>query len=471
MHTFFVEWEQGKTKYQALYECIAEHIRNGSWQENEKLPSKRQLAEFLHISIHTIETAYDMLLEEGYIYAKSKVGYYVASVALLTKTVNFASHSAARKEKVSYPYDFKTNAIDTDIFPFATWGRLTRGTMNYHADLLMSGDGQGDLSLRESICQYLEEFRGVHCDASQIVIGAGMEYLLLVLVNLFSDDSVYALENPGYFKTYNFLKNMKKPLKKIEVDENGMRLDKLKATCANIAYVTPSHQFPTGAVMPVGRRMELLNWAQEKENRYIIEDDYDSEFRFGAKPIPSIQGLSSADKVVYVSTFSRTLAPSIRVAYMVLPHTLMQVYAEKFRYEASTVSRFEQHTLDKFIREGYFVRYLNRARKAYRKKKDALVDAILLNFSKEEYQIYGADYGLHLLLSLTADIDELTVVTAAKKRGVKIHALSQYWLGEPKAFPKRNATFVLGYAGMTSEEIHKGIKTLAGIIHTLLSGK
>lgn len=467
MESFLLEWDKSKKKYEQLYEFMAQNIRDGKWQENEKLPSKRQLADFLHMSVHTIETAYDMLLEEGYIYSKPQVGFFVAKINLLTKTISFKAPIAVKYTNKQYQYDFRTNAIDTTVFPFATWGKLTRGTMSYHANLLLSGEAQGDYSLRESICEYLEVFRGVHSAPEQIVIGAGMEYLLFVLTTLLPQESVYALENPGYYKTYNFLKNSHHLYEFVSVDADGMCLSELQKSQANVVYLTPSHQFPTGAVMPIGRRIDFLNWAEDAESRYIIEDDYDSEFRLGAKPISAIQGLFPSDKVIYVSTFSRTLAPSIRVAYMVLPHSLLQIYEEKFRYEASTVSRFEQHTLDKFIREGYFVRYLNRARKVYRKKKDWLTAAIKSNLKAGSFCLHGADYGLHLLLELFLPVSEKEIIDKAREQSIKIHGLSQYWLKSPLKKETSNPCLVLGYAGMSQQEIEEGIKKLAGIIQNL----
>ena len=331
-----------------------------------------------------------------------------------------------------------------------------------YKDLLDSGEGQGDLCLRESIAKYIREFRGTLCTAEQVVVGAGMEYLIGIVSSLLEKDSAFALENPGYYKTYNLLKNLRRKMVLISVDKQGMQLDELRKTDATIAYLTPSHQFPTGVVMPVGRRIEFLKWAEEAENRYIIEDDYDSEFRFGSRPIPSIQGLTESDKVIYISTFSRMLAPSIRIAYMVLPLGLLGEYKEKFRYEASTISRFEQHTLNEFMDVGYFCRHINRSRKLYKKKKDALVDAIHQYFEKGTVEIIGADYGLHLLLRLDTELSEEAIIQRAKKNSIKIHGISQYYLSGT-VLPHK-ACLVLGYAGMSLEEIDRGIALLSRVI-------
>jgi len=401
-----------------------------------------------------------MLLGEGYIYSKPRSGYFISKIDTL---VPIARQKKAVEDRVVapiYTYNFKTNAVDTKTFPFSTWAKISKDML--YKDLLDIGEGQGDRSLRESIAKYIREFRGVNCTAEQVVVGAGMEYLIGIVSSLLEEKSIFALENPGYYKTYNLLKNLRKKTVLVSVDGQGMRMEELAKTNANIAYLTPSHQFPTGVVMPVGRRVEFLKWAEDEENRYIIEDDYDSEFRFGAKPIPSIQGITESDKVIYISTFSRMLAPSIRIAYMVLPLNLLHEYKQKFRYEASTISRFEQHTLNEFMNSGYFSRHINRSRNLYKKKKDALVSAIRQYLKKGTYEIIGADFGLHLLLRLDTSLSEDTIIQKAKDRSIKVHGISQYYLNGSNVPHK--ACLVLGYAGMSVEEIDCGIAILADAI-------
>ena len=249
--------------------------------------------------------------------------------------------------------------MDTALFPFKTWARIQRETVTAHPELLNHGSRQGDASLRAAIAKYLHAYRGVVCAPEQIVVGAGIEYLVGLLARLFCA-STFAVENPGYPRTAQVLRNNGVRTVFVPVDGDGMTLDALQAGGAQLAYVTPSHQFPTGATMPIARRTELLRWAGAAPGRYVVEDDYDSEFRYDTRPIPSLQGLDQAGRVIYVSTFSKSMAPSMRIGYMVLPVPVLEMYRAEYGVYSSTVSRFEQQTLCRFMEEGHFARHLNR---------------------------------------------------------------------------------------------------------------
>ena len=431
--------------YEQLYSHIANEILSKSLQENERMPSKKSLSAHLGISINTIETAYSLLVQEGYLRAMPRSGYYVCRIeAPIGKAV---SYTKKQTESPRYRIDFKTNGIDFEAFPFTTWSKLSKEIMYSNPKLLSSGDPQGDYELRISIAKYLHEFRGVNCDPDQIIIGAGIEYLLILLSKILGSDAVYAIENPGYKKTCNILKSSRGRINYIDIDSDGMMIDMLKKTDSNIACITPSHQFPTGAIMPIGRRFELLSWADEKSDRYIIEDDYNSEFNFSARPIPAVQGLSQNSKVIYMSTFSRTLAPSIRIAYMVLPAPLLEIYQKDFGMYSSTVSRFEQHTLNKFISEGYFQRHLNRIKNIYKKRRDLMI----ANLKTLPYpiEIYGEHAGLHLLVKVK---DAKKITDTAQKHGIRIYDLDDYFFMQPQ---KNHNTLVIGYASCSEEDINE----------------
>ena len=253
--------------------------------------------------------------------------------------------------------DLSTRGVDPALFPFRTWARLQKELLYSSPELLAHGDAQGDWELRQALADYLEEYRGVQCSPQQIVVGAGLEYLLGLLAPLLPGKA--AVETPGYPRAKQVLENNGVECCCLPVDEDGLSIEELSRSGASVCYVTPSHQFPTGVTMPAGRRAELLHWAAKRPGeRYIIEDDYDSEFRFDTRPLPSLQGMAGADgPVVYLSTCSRSLAPSIRIAYMVLPEHLLPAWWKTYRLYASTVGRFEQQTLARFITEGYFTRH------------------------------------------------------------------------------------------------------------------
>ena len=286
-------------------------------------------------------------------------------------------------------------------FPYHIWRKLLKEIMiNDNSELFQKGNFQGDLELRKAIMYYLRQSRGVHVHASQIVVAAGMENLLFLLRQILGEKVSIGIENPVYKNAYEILKELDFKIHPISMDESGMCVEQLQKTDANLAYVTPAHQYPTGVIMPIGRRSQLLGWAKKDPDHYIIEDDYDSEFRFVGRPIPTLFSVDEAGRVIYLNTFSKTIAPSIRISYMVLPHRLLAAFREKLGFYASTVSGFEQYTLARFMAEGYYEKHLNRMRKRYHQKRDAVIACIRGGPLAERARITEEDAGLHFLLRL-----------------------------------------------------------------------
>ena len=331
MNSFFIALNKDHDKplYEQLYIGIKDAIIQQQIITGTKLPSKRKLADFLNISQTTVELAYAQLLAEGYISAKPRVGYFVEALDELPYVEKMAPKFVATSTPQTYRYDFSPGKIDADAFPFTLWRKYAKDVIDEsYKDLLQIGHRQGEPVLREQIAHYLYQSRGITCTPDQIVIGSGTEHLLPMILRLFDDDSKLAIENPGYSAIpRNELKQRAIP---ISVDDDGLVVDELDQSNADLVYITPSHQFPTGAVLSAARRAQLLKWAAGLANRYIIEDDYDSEFRYIGKPIPALQGLDQNDKVIYLSTFTKSLMPSLRVAYFVLPTALIAKYQELF---------------------------------------------------------------------------------------------------------------------------------------------
>ncbi|WP_367924188.1 PLP-dependent aminotransferase family protein [uncultured Ruthenibacterium sp.] len=450
----FVPQAGSKTPlYQQLYTYFVQSIRTGRLAPGEKLPSKRRLAEQLELSVNTVDTAYQMLTAEGYLVAKPRSGFVVQKLWRLT-----APAPAAKVEKAPAPplwrYNFETASIDTKLFPFKTWRRIQRDVVG-EPRLLNHGPRSGDEELRAAIARHLREARAARCEAEQIVVGAGIEYLLGILARLFAG-RLFAVEDPGYARTHRILANNGTPVTFVPVDEQGMSARALAKSGAQLAYVTPSHQFPTGVTMPVGRRTELLQWAQSAPGRYVIEDDYDSEFRFDGRPIPCMQGLDEAGKVIYISTFSKSVAPAIRIGYMVLPAELLEAYRQRFGFYSCTVSRFEQQTLSRFMDGGWFSRHLARLRAAYRGRRDALVAALDNALADVPHTVRGSHTGLHLLLQVHTNATEAELVERAAAQSVHLTGLSDYYHGPCPASP----TLVLGYAGLAPEDIEGAAQAL-----------
>ena len=446
--------------YEQLYRSLAAEMRTGAVPAGTRMPGKRRLAAELSVSVNTVDAAYQMLAAEGYLEARERSGFYVQEYLALPESAAPAAPPKAEAVPKQRPirYDLSTRGVDPGLFPFRTWARLQKELLYSSPELLTHGDAQGDLALRQALAGYLEEYRGVRCGAHQIVVGAGLEYLLGLLAPLLPGPA--AVENPGYPRAKQVLENNGVACCCLPVDEDGLSIRALSDSGAAVCYVTPSHQFPTGVTMPAGRRAELLHWAARcPGRRYIIEDDYDSEFRFDTRPLPSLQGMAGADgPVVYLSTCSRSLAPGIRIAYMVLPRQLLPAWRAKYRIYSGTVSRFEQQTLARFIREGYFTRHLARERVAYKARRDALAASLRAAFAPDELTLTGLHTGLHLLARLKNAPPDAALHAAAKAQGVALSLLSDYDLtGGEQDF---SGTFVLGYGSLSEASFPEAGETL-----------
>lgn len=449
--------------FQQLYSHIKHEIINGNLVKNEKLMSKRQLAFSLQCSQNTVQAAYNQLVDEGYLVPRAKSGYYVAE---LDNTLNICNEYKATPADEDHPYtymfDFSHQGVDFECFPFSIWRKITKEIIHeYDRDLLRTGDPQGYPKLRADIARYLHHSRGVNCSPRQIIISSGTEFLLQLLIQLFEKYFVYAIENPGYEKLSMIFKSNRVEYRPITLDENGMQPDALERSMSNVACITPSHQFPTGYIMPISRRIRLLNWANEKSDRYIIEDDYDSEFRYSGKPIPSLQGLDKGGKVIYIGAFSKSLSPALRISYMVLPEKLLEIYTEKLNFYICPVPTIEQKTLQRFIEEGHFERHLNRMRNLYKQKRERLISAIREVFP--EARIDGATAGLHFVLRMGNGMMESELIQKAKECGVKVYGFSRY-SSEPIS-NSQQSTLILGFATLKIDEIFDAVSLLKNAWH------
>ena len=444
-----------KPLYEQLYLKLKQAIIEKELAFGTKLPSKRALGDFLNISQTTIELAYGQLLAEGYIMSKPRIGYFVEAIDELPYVEKIVPDTMSEAEQPpAFRYDFSPSKIDEDGFPFRLWRKYAKDLYDESAKaLLQPGHPQGEHVLRVEIARYLYESRGISCVPEQIVIGSGTEQLLPMILRLFDEDAQFALENPGYSAILQaHLQHRAIP---ISVDADGLIVDELEKSEANLVYITPSHQFPTGAVLSATRRTQLLKWAAQQSSRYIIEDDYDSEFRYIGKPIPALQGLDKGDRVIYMSTFSKSIMPSLRVAYLVLPLSLLPKYKEVFSYYSATVPRFDQYILANFMRDGHFSKHLNRMRKIYRKKHDKLISV----FSKcyPNVTITGDSAGMHVLLSIPHHLSEQQLHAKAVAEGLPIQPITRYML-TPLLYA--HPTFILGFGGIPLESIENAAHAL-----------
>ncbi len=444
--------------YEQIYEFIKQEIRTGKLAVAHKLPSTRSLSLNLQISRSTVELAYSQLISEGYIEARPKSGYYVLSIGDLVevpKEMQKVNKAVIKKKDIAL-FDFSPFSVDISEFPFATWRRLSNQCMNdMNQDLFLLGESQGDSSLREAIARYLHSSRGVILEAEQIVIGAGTDYLIQLLAQILSNHHLIAMENPSYKRAYQIYQGLGYEVMPISVKQDGIDVAELSQSEANLCYVTPSHQYPLGVVMPIKKRMDLLHWAYQTQDRYIIEDDHDSEFRYKGKPIPSLQGIDQNNRVIYLGTFSRAIAPAIRMGYMVLPMELAKHYQSKLSYYASTVSRIDQAIMCRFINGGYFERHLNKMRTKYKSKHDSLIKALKIFGSS--ITVSGEHAGLHLVVEFKINLTEEELIQKAKESGILLYGLNRHYIKQKSS---KYPTILLGFASVPEDKIEQGIQRL-----------
>lgn len=464
--------------YEKIYEYIKNEIVDGKISKGEKLPSTRLLAKNLSVSRSTAELAYDQLLAEGYIEAEPYRGYFVCDIEALYQLeqrnhmqeklqagqdwqpgwkteIKHGAGSSKQKE-----IDFSPYTIDTQNFPYNVWRKLHKNVLlDDREEILLSGDGQGDHELRMAIADYLHQARGVNCVAEQIIIGAGNEYLELLLAQVLGEKKTVLMDDPTYLQAYRTFSNIGYLVKNIPAEQGSMPIEAVRRENADILYVMPSHQFPLGTVMPLKQRLELLKWASEKEGRYLIEDDHDSEYRYKGKPIPSLQSIDHEEKVIYLGTFSKSIAPSLRISYMVLPQHLLKNYQRYCGFYSTTVSKIQQEVLCGFIRGGYFGRHLNKMRGIYKNKHDFLVSELKKRPWVEN--IAGDNAGLHVLVHVDTQMNEAELCERAAEQGIHLMGISEHYIHKP---PVSKPVILLGYGKPDEKKILEGLNRLEQII-------
>ena len=456
MLTYELKKSPGVPLYEALYRCIRQDILEGTLAPGEKLPSKRALAENLEVSKITVETAYNQLLSEGYICSREKIGYFVENVERPATKVSTALPAPASAEESCL---LDVTGGGTVRFPFSVWSKLQREVMlDYGEKLLLSMPNRGIAELRQAIADHLAAFRGMRVDPENILIGAGTDFLYNLLIQLLGRDRIYAVEEPGYGKIRQIYAAGGVRCVSATMDDLGVRPDSLAQ--ASVLHISPSHHFPTGLVTPVSRRRELLEWANRGQG-YIIEDDYDSEFRFDAHPMPAMQSMDGSGRVIYMNSFSKSLAPSIRISYMVLPTALMAEFQEKLGFYSCTVPSFEQYTLARFLSRGHFEKHINRMRKFYRNRRNRVVSLLENCGFSEKLTILEQDAGLHFLLKVDTPLSDEALTARLRHLGLRVRALSHYYHEIPA---ESQRCLVVNYAGLNEEALEDWLQQLPDTI-------
>ena len=454
--------------YLQIYEQIREQIVSGIIPEGSRLVSTRNLAKTMQISRNTVESAYQQLCSEGYVCSKACSGYLVQKIDSILYNELTEQNQEAKRNRLKtvhdqgrtnkWKYNFQYGHLNFDDFPFKIWKSLTNQVFlsNSAENITAYNERKGELELRIEIMNYLNNSRGVICQPDQIVICAGTQSCLSILCQLLRKYSTdMAVEEPTYDGARDVFVNNGYNVTAVDLDDNGISLEKLEQTNVKILYVTPSHQYPMGDVMPINKRLNLLDWA-EKNNAVIIEDDYDSEFRYNSRPIPSLHNRDTKDRIIYISTFSKSLAPGLRMSFMVLPPKWLEIYNKDFAKYNCPVPILEQQVLCRFMNEGHWYKYLRKIYLSNKKKHDTLLRTIN-DLMGSKVKIHGKNAGLHIVLEFNNGMTESQLIELAKAAGVTVYPMSRYWLNQEKY---TNNMILLGFSGLSESHIIEGLNIL-----------
>lgn len=448
----------GAPLYEQLYRALKADILSGVLPGGGKLPSGRALSEHLGVSRVTVETAYAQLLAEGYVTSRERAGYFVEAVTPAAPPLPEPEAAAP-----DAPEPSAAQTPPARQFPFSVWARLMRGVLlDRRGDLLQSVPDAGLWALREAVAGELYRQRGVRVSPEQVYIGAGAEYFYNLLIQFLGREKIFALEEPGHRKIARVYQANGVQMRLIRMDGDGVLPALVGQSGADVLHISPSHHYPTGTVMPITRRQALMRWLTEGPERYLIEDDYDSEFRFTGLPIPTMQSMDQSGRVIYMNTFSRTIAPALRISYMILPKALLARWRETMGFYSCTVPSFEQMTLTRFLAEGYFEKHLNRMKKHYRAVRGALLDALAQPPCAGCFRVHDAGAGLHLVLEAPGAPEPERLRALLRQAGLHAALLADFYAGAPE--PEAARCIVLDYADAEPEALQGALRRLAAEI-------
>ena len=532
MLTYDLSQRGDESLYEYLYLCIRADIENGFISAGRRLPSKRALAKHLGVSLITVEGAYSQLVAEGYVRAEARRGYYACELEIgpthpgqgsgLSVSVDQPTDSCSlvyvdkpaelyspalpgsqpdstclapavplvepdqsdqAKQQVgttrsideaaphaSLIADFSSGSLPLNRFPFSSWAKTVREVLSRESEQSLLGDtcAQGALALRVQLAEYLHSFRGMQVSPEQIIVAAGSQVLDNLIVQLLGRERGYAVETPGYSRLASIYRANDAKLAYVPLDDGGISMPHLRASGVNVAHIMPSHQFPTGLVTSVSRRYELLAWASEQPGRYIIEDDYDCEFRLSGRPIPALMSVDASSCVIYTNTFAKSLGSSFRIAYMVLPLSLADAYQEKLGFYSSTVSATEQLALARFISTGEYERHVARTRSYYRSLKNELVDALRSCPVADRIQTEATEAGLHFLMHVDVPAPTEAFLQAARTRGVVLSPLSAFCASGQALASGYDGTYVMNFAGLAPNQARPAADAIAQAVQDVL---
>jgi GntR family transcriptional regulator/MocR family aminotransferase len=446
--------------YKQLYSFMKQEIEAGRLQENDRLPSIRQLSAHLLLSKNTVETAYQQLQAEGYVHGKPRSGLHVLPLERLAPMKAPSSENGKNVGQRSRHagqgmFDYQYGDIELEKFPMKAWRKCMLDALEAPPyEVLGYGERQGNAELRAEIVRYLYPSRGVECSPDQIFVCSGTQQAVSLLCQVLPLPSRVAMEDPGYNGVRAVLANHGRDVVPIPLEGDGLHVDELRRQAVNAVYVTPSHQFPLGSVLPVQKRGKLLQWAYEHEG-LIIEDDYDSEFRYQGQPIPALKAMDAGDRVIYLGTFSKSFLPAIRMSFIVLPEKLAVDFRAGIAPYSQSTSPLLQEAMLRFMREGHYERHIRRMRKLYQTKHKILLKAIQLHLG-DRVAVIGQRAGLHLLIDVRGR-DSAELIESAAKVGVNVYSPREHWMDSAQC---PSSYLMLGFGGVSDDKIEEGIMRL-----------
>lgn len=453
MKNFIFALDDQSAKYKQIYERFKMLIEHDDLPANKQLPSIRQLADSLQVSRNTTLMAYDQLIAEGYIRGEARKGYFVNEIEPCLFPEEVIPILSKQTEPLTFVVDFKAGAVDQTNFPLKAWRRISNSILTLQESFQYGGPF-GEMDLRKQIAAYLLQSRGVKADPSAIIIGSSTQQMLIHLGQILKDEfSSLIVEDPGYDGAKEAFLFHRFALETLPVEETGADFSQLENRASRLIYVTPSHQSPMGVSMSIQQRHKLIQWATKRKG-YIIEDDYDSEFRYTQRPFPALASID-AKKVIYLGNFSKSFLPGIRLSYMVLPKLLLNRYRKQFRCFECTTSLLSQLTMAKFMEEGEWNRHIKRMRLVYKRKMQCIVSALNKQF-QQHISIIGEQSGLYVLAKIHQKRSEEWFIERAASYGVKVYPTSIYFIHNHSNEP----IIKLGFSNLSCEEINEGVKLL-----------
>lgn len=469
----YVDKSNSTPLYHQLYNSVVEEISNGSLPKNSPLPPIRALSKKLNISLNTVQKAYLQLAAEGYVRSIQGSGYYVEDISNtfldtleempVIKPASDTSAKAAQNVKIRY--DFKHDVVYSHLFPWKLWRQYVNNALikEENQEKIQYESKKGNYELRANICHYLNRNRGVHCDPEQVILVPGTQYGIEIISRLLpAEKHRIAYEEPAHNGMRNIFLQNGYELFPVPVTENGIDINGLFASPCNLLYVMPSHQFPTGRTIPVSNRLRLLEWAI-KNDAYILENDYDSEFTYQTRPIPSLQSLDRYDHVIYFNTFAKVLTPSMRTAFFILPYSLLDKYEQMYRYFNAALPSFNQIALSDFIASGDFEKHLRKLVKTNEKKYSLLIKCIQTSLAPY-MDIVDTPAGSHIIVRIRQCKNQQNLIDCLKEKQIAIYGVQEYWHVKPAP----EDIFLLGFSSLEEKDIPAACEALARSLSELL---